>query len=264
MPTIDVHGVPAAYDEAGSGPGAALLLLHGHTGGRDDFVAVIQELAAQRRVVAVDLPGHGGTPGSGDPADYGLAATAAFVLDFAAAADLGEFHLLGHSLGGLVAQRVAAAASQRLRSLVLLSSGLGALREERAERVMAVATAIRDEGPDAALEVSLTGAPPVDDARRDALRRRFAQLQPAAVVGGARALITSVPLGAFLRGIDVPVLSVHAADDEVWNDAEQRLLAASIRGASRAVIAGAGHVPQVDQPRALVEALLPFLRDADP
>jgi pimeloyl-ACP methyl ester carboxylesterase len=262
MPTLTLDDRTAAYDEAGGPGGPPLLLVHGFTGGRDDFAGVLDALGEDRRVVAVDLPGHGGSAGPDDPAAYGLGALAAWVLRFADAAGLGEHHLLGHSLGGLIAQRAAALGSERLRSLTLMDTGLGALREEASERIVAIALAARDEGPEAALARSLDGAELPADEHAAALAR-FRSLHPAAVVGGARGLVGAAPLGAFLRGIDIPVLVVHGEDDEAWRPNEQRLLARTVAGAVHAIVPGAAHSPQREAPEAWTAIVRGFLRRAD-
>ncbi|MDP9405569.1 MAG: alpha/beta fold hydrolase [Actinomycetota bacterium] len=276
MTTITIDGRPVAYRERGDGGGTPLLLLHGFTGSKEDFDAVVDGLAADRRVVAVDLPGHGGSAGSDDPAAYGIAATAGWVLRAAEVFGLGEFGLLGHSLGGLVAQRVASTASQRLRCLVLADTGVGALREEAAEVVVRIALAARDRGMAAAWEEIRrradaagglrTRVVPQDPAREVFVRRRFLGLRPAVVVGTARALIGAVPLGAFLRGIDIPVLVVAGEDDDTWTVSEQRLLAALTAGAQLAVVPDAVHVPQLENPGYWLKVVRDFLAraDADP
>ncbi len=264
MPTIELNWRVVTYDEAGPArpDRPPLLLLHGFTGGRQDFADVLESLGEDRRVVVVDLPGHGDSEGSDDTAAYGLASTAAWVAQFADAVALGDFHLLGHSLGGLIAQRVAAGASQRLRSLVLMDTGLGAPREEPAERVVRIALAARDEGPEAAAAASLDDASASDEERAEATAR-FRALNPAAVVGAARGLVHAVPLSAFLRGIDVPVLVLHGEQDETWTLSEQRLLAATVAGAEHVVIPAAAHSPQRENPEAWLAALRGFLRRVD-
>jgi pimeloyl-ACP methyl ester carboxylesterase len=262
MPTITIDGRAVAYDRAGAGSAPPLLLVHGFTGGRDDFAEVLSRLAEDREVVAVDLPGHGGSDGPDDPADYSLSAVSGWVLRFATAVGMEELHLLGHSLGGLVAQRVASAASQRLRSLVLMGTGLGAMREDQTERVVRIAVAARDEGPEAALEVMIDGRE-VDEGERRVALERFRSLNPAAVVGGARELVGAMPLGAFLRGIDVPVLVVHGEHDERWLPSEQALLARTVAGAVHAVVPDAAHSPQRENPDAWTAVVRRFLRRAD-
>jgi pimeloyl-ACP methyl ester carboxylesterase len=266
MPQLSIAGRAVGLHQRGDGPAAPLLLVHGFTGSKEDFDPVLEPLSVDRRVVAVDLPGHGDSEGADDPGAHSLSAQAAWVLEVADALDLGEFHLLGHSLGGLIAQRVAVVASQRLHSLILMDTGLGALREAATEWVVPIAVAARDHGMEAAWEQSrrIDAARGVDprsgDPERDAfVRRRFLALNPAAVVGEARTLIGAVPAGAFLRGIDIPVLVVHGEDDEAWLPNEQHLLAETVRGAERAVISDAGHTPQLENTAAWLKAVGGFL-----
>lgn len=262
MPTTTLDGRTLAWDEAGGGEAPPLLLVHGFAGGRDDFAGVLGALGEDRRVVAVDLPGHGGSEGWDDPSAYGLGALAAWVVTVADALELGAPHLLGHSLGGLVVQRTAALASQRLASLVLMSTGLGALREDRHDHIVGIAVAARDEGPEAALARALDGevVPPDEHAR---FLARYRAIVPAAFVGGARGLLGAAPLGAFLRGIDIPVLVVHGADDRAWLPNEQRLLVATVQGAEHAVVPDAAHSPQRENPAVWTAVVRDFLARAD-
>jgi pimeloyl-ACP methyl ester carboxylesterase len=252
---------------AGAGAaGPPVLLLHGWTGSKEDFLPVVDGLAEDRRVLVPDLPGHGSCPPPVD-GDYGLAAHVRWVLGLLA--DLGvdgDLHLLGHSHGGLVAQRIAYAAAHRIASLALVGSGLGALGDDAREQVVAIATTARDHGVEAAWAVA-QGQAPVDgapDPRAAFIRRRFLAMPPEAVLGVGANLVTAAPLGAFLRGIDFPVLVCHGEGDSAWLPHEQRLLARRIAGARYAVVPDALHSPAVENPAAFLALLRPFLADADP
>ena len=264
--TVDDRRV--TYRQAGEGRGHPLLLVHGFTGSADDFDPVLTGLGRDRPVVAVDLPGHGGSEGSDDEAIYGLGAMSAWLLRFADEIGVEEFHLLGHSMGGLITQRTAAAASQRLQSLVLMSTGMGALREEAGEIATRIAVAARDRGMEAALVESQNRpervvVAEVEPARQEFLARRFLALKPAAVVAGARNLITAAPLGPFLRGIDIPVLVIHGEHDDAWTPAEQAFLARTIRGARHVVVPDAVHSPQWENTEFWLKSVRTFLAEAD-
>ena len=265
--TVDERTV--AYRDEGDGPAAPLLLVHGYTGSKEDYGPVLSALAEQqRRVLAVDLPGHGESEGSDDPGAYGLATTSAWLLRFADAVGLSEFHLMGHSLGGLVVQRTAALASQRLRSLSLMSTGLGALREEAGDHVVHVALAARDHGLEAALEEVLKRpapefVPPANPKRDAFVQQRFMALNVAAMVGGARNLIGAAPLGAFLYGIDIPVLVITGEHDDAWTPSEQALLARTVAGARHVVVPGSAHSPHLENPEYWLKAVLDFVSEAD-
>lgn len=268
MATVDVSGRPVGLLERAGGPSTPLLLVHGYTGEKEDFAGVIDALAADRRVVAVDLPGHGETPGPDDLAAYGLGALGAWVLHVADAVGLGDVHLLGHSMGGLVAQRVAATSAHRLRSLVLQNTGPGGLRDEAADHLSAVAAVARDHGLEAARDYAeaagrARGLPEGDPDVAAYMRARYLRLAPAAVLGGARAILTAMPVGAPLRGLDIPALVLWGEADDVWLPSEQRRLAAGVPGAEVVVIPGAAHSPQREQPERWLAAVTDFLRRAD-
>jgi pyruvate dehydrogenase E2 component (dihydrolipoamide acetyltransferase) len=102
----------------------AMLLLHGFGGDNSSWMFNQAPLAESRRVIALDLPGHGGS--SKDVGDGSVAALAAGVEAAIRALGLGRLHLVGHSLGGAVAMAVAARRPAETASLALVASaGLG-------------------------------------------------------------------------------------------------------------------------------------------
>ncbi|MBB5114133.1 alpha/beta fold hydrolase [Micromonospora echinospora] len=104
-----------------SGDGPPVVLLHGIGRTLDDFTALHTALARDHLVLAVDLPGHGGSaPLDGPHTLPALAAAVARFLDVAGVT--GSAHLVGNSLGGAVAMRLAADAPRRAASLALLNS----------------------------------------------------------------------------------------------------------------------------------------------
>jgi 3-oxoadipate enol-lactonase len=80
----------------------------------------IAALCEDHDIVAFDLPGHGRTPGT--PAQWTLAKTTTFVQDVLDGLGLGSVHLVGLSLGGMLAQTVAVAAPDRVASLTLIDT----------------------------------------------------------------------------------------------------------------------------------------------
>lgn len=109
--------ITLAYADEGAGP--LVVTVHGVPGGRRDFRRLAAELTGRFRVVRLDLPGFGDSPPA--PAVDSPASAAACVAEFLA--DLGEPAILvGHSMGGAVALRVAVAAPARVRGLALLAS----------------------------------------------------------------------------------------------------------------------------------------------
>ncbi len=121
---VDVGGRLLRYLDMGEG-GTPLVLVHGFGGDLNNWLFNQPPLAADRRVIALDLPGHGEsgkTLHTGDAQELSQAVLA--LLDHLR---LDRVHLAGHSMGGLVALTVADQAPERVASLTLIASaGLGA------------------------------------------------------------------------------------------------------------------------------------------
>ena len=119
---VEVDGLPIRYLSAGEGP--LLVLLHGAGDNSLDWRWVMPTLAATHQVYAPDLPG---SPDSARPAaDYSPAFFERFVAGFLDALDIERAAMVGNSLGGLVALRVALSEPARVTDLVLVdSAGLG-------------------------------------------------------------------------------------------------------------------------------------------
>jgi pyruvate dehydrogenase E2 component (dihydrolipoamide acetyltransferase) len=121
---LDAGGTRLRYLELGSGEGAPVLLLHGFGADLNSWMFTQPALAEGRRVVALDLPGHGGSGrdvGAGDGAALSQA-----VEGFLVALDWGPVHLVGHSLGGAIAALLAARRPDLVRTLTLIApAGLG-------------------------------------------------------------------------------------------------------------------------------------------
>jgi pimeloyl-ACP methyl ester carboxylesterase len=121
VPRLDRDGVGLAYDEMGAGD-PPLLFVHGLACNRGFWPSQLSHFSAHHRVIAIDLRGHGGS--DAPPQRYTMQG---FADDLAWMSDrLGAERpvLVGHSLGGLVAIELAAAAPKRLRAAVLIDSVL--------------------------------------------------------------------------------------------------------------------------------------------
>ncbi|NND14258.1 MAG: alpha/beta fold hydrolase, partial [Acidimicrobiia bacterium] len=103
------------YDVRGSGD-RALVLLHGYTGSSHDFFHHVDSLANGRRVISLDLAGHGN---SGHRPGYSVAALNREVIEFLDTLD-GQVDLLGHSMGGRIALEVVTARPDLVSSLILM------------------------------------------------------------------------------------------------------------------------------------------------
>ncbi len=103
---VEAGGRSLRVGRAGPAEGTPVVLIHGYGGDLDNWLFNVEALAAQAPVIALDLPGHGGS--SKDVGDGGLETLADSVGDALASLGVAQAHLVGHSLGAAVAARLAA------------------------------------------------------------------------------------------------------------------------------------------------------------
>jgi pimeloyl-ACP methyl ester carboxylesterase len=116
---IEVDGEPIHYIDEGSGPG--VVLIHGFGGNTYSFRYLLPDLAHRHRVIAVDLLGFGYS-GRTEGADYSNQAQAERVVKLMDLIGLRTASIIGHSMGGGVAMRIAASWPEKVERLVLAGS----------------------------------------------------------------------------------------------------------------------------------------------
>ena len=97
-----------------------LVLVHGFMGGSAQWELQQVELGEKRRLIAVDLPGFGAHAHLEAPDT--IAGFASYVLDELTRQGVGQFDLLGHSMGGMIVQEMTALAPDRVRRLIVYGS----------------------------------------------------------------------------------------------------------------------------------------------
>lgn len=272
---MTVGGLALSFAEAGRG-GRPLLLVHGFTGAKEDFTEWLGPLGEDGwHAVAVDLRGHGA---SDQPDDLDAYTWDAFAVEVLAAAETmwGDepFVLLGHSMGGMIAQEVALRRPDRLAGLVLMGTGHGAVTGIAPPLIDLACAVVAERGIEGLMAaLAALGAP---DGLSTTAHRRVLAERPGYADYGDRKLRASAAamyrsmlpamfgrddrleaLGAGLVG--VPTLVVVGEFDRGFLDPSRRL-AGAIAGAALAVVPDAGHSPQFENPTAWWQALSGFLR----
>jgi pimeloyl-ACP methyl ester carboxylesterase len=265
---IDVGPLSLVATEAGAG-GRPLLLVHGFTGNRNDFDPVVEPLAELGwHVVAPDLRGHGD---SGRLDDEGAYSFATFADDLVALVDdLGwdTFVLLGHSMGGMVAQTLVLAVPERVRGLVLMDTshdrvavdpemvalGVKIAREEGLETLVAVQRGLDDPLATPA-HLRLCATVPGYQQRGDDNTLACSAAMFAAM---AQQITEHHDRLADLAAVRCPTLVIVGEQDVPFLEPSERM-AATIPGARLAVLADAGHSPQFEAPDEWWRAVGPFL-----
>ena len=124
LSTVDAGGRAIRVGRAGLEEGVPVVLIHGYSGDLNNWLFNIEALGEVAPVIALDLPGHGGS--SKDVGDGSLKLLADTVVAALEGLNVHEAHLVGHSLGAAVAARIAADHSGFARTLTLIApAGLG-------------------------------------------------------------------------------------------------------------------------------------------
>lgn len=252
-----------AFDRAGP-PGRPVILLHGIGGGRAIWAGSLASLAtAGFDAVAVDLPGYGGSTGV-EPG--GVDVMAAAVVDLMDRLRLDRAALVGHSMGGMVAQAQVAAAPGRVSALVLActSPAFGKPDGDWQARFVAERLAPLDAGGGlrALAERLVPGmVGPLASPEGVALARRTMAAVPEATYRRVLAAIVDFDRRAALSAIGVPTLCLAGALDRTAPPEVMRRMAERIPGACFVELAGAGHIANVEQPAAFDAAVTRFLSE---
>jgi pimeloyl-ACP methyl ester carboxylesterase len=271
---VDVGEVQLAIVEAGEG-GRPLLLVHGFTGAGSDFEDYLEPLSELGwHVVTPDLRGHGGSTKPPDEAAYSFDRFADDLLALLDALGWERCTLLGHSMGGMIAQVLTLRAPERVEALILMDTGHGSLKVDQDLVELGVATA-REHGIDVVAD--FMGAADDGPLTSDAYRRKVAE-DPSYKERGDRNLRNSSPemFVAMLLQIastpdrlpelpliSVPTLVIVGEEDTPFVGASQRMTGA-IPGAQLAVVPGGGHSPQFEAPEAWWAAFASFLGSLAP
>lgn len=248
--SVEVDGLTVAYRQAGRGP--ALVLLHGFLCDSRCWNHQLSDLADRFRVVAWDAPGAGS---SSDPSDAFTTASYAHALaGFLDTLGIAQAHVLGLSWGGILAQEFYRAFAERVRSLVLADTYAG-WRGSLPESVWKerLATCLDDAARPPAGLVAKFVPGVFTEAAPQQLREEFATIVSEFHPVGFRLMSLSsaeVDTRDLLPNIHVPTLLLWGDDDRrsPLQIAEQ--FHAGIPGVELALIPGAGHLSNMEQPDA--------------
>ena len=252
-------GIEIGYDDMGSGD--AVVFLHGFPHHRALWASQVAALVDRARCIAPDLRGFGEssvhTPYSVDQYADDLAA----LLD---SLRIERAVVCGLSMGGYVALAFWRRHRARVRALILMDTRAGndsAEGRERRDQMIALA---RQRGSEAVADAMITGMVGKRTREKcpevvDDVHRMLESAPVDGVVGALEALRDRPDSTATLATIDVPTLIVVGEDDVLTPPGEAMLLHAGIRGSTLEVIAGAGHVANVERPAAVNHVITEFL-----
>lgn len=237
-----------------AGAGAPLVLVHGYLGGSAQWQAELARFSDRFDVIAPDLPGYAGSAAL--PPPERIAAFAAAVVALLDELGIGRFTLMGHSMGGMIVQELAATHPDRVARLILYGTGpLGAM-PNRFEPLETSRARLRSDG--VAQTIRRIGATWF---RQGAAAEGFeivaalgAQATEAAALAGLDAMSHWDGRGALGR-LTMPTLVLWGDGDRSYRWPQVETLWQGLPDAALAVVPGTAHAVHLEKP-ALFHALV--------
>jgi 2-succinyl-6-hydroxy-2,4-cyclohexadiene-1-carboxylate synthase len=275
-----VHHTPdgVRYHATRLGRGPAVLLLHGFTGSSATWSALQEALAGACDVVAVDLLGHGRSDAPADPARYAAGRCAADLAGLLEMSGIADAAVVGYSMGGRMALRLALDHPRRVRALLLESASPGIVGEaDRAARVAADAALASDiERDGVAAFIARWERLPLWESQAALPGHVRAALREQRLRNDARGLANSLrgagagaepPVLEMLGTLSMPALLVAGALDARYV-AHAEAMAARMPAARVAIVPDAGHAVHLERPEAFAalvrRAVVPEARHPGP
>jgi pyruvate dehydrogenase E2 component (dihydrolipoamide acetyltransferase) len=255
---IEAGGRRLRYLETGAGDGVPVVLVHGFGGDLNTWMFVQPALAEVGRIVAFDLPGHGGSTkevGDGGPETFADAVDA-----IESALGIGRAHLVGHSMGGAVAALAALRHPERAASLTLIApAGLGPEVDgdfidgfirvgRRREAAEVLGRLVHDP--------ALVGRAMVEDVLRykrlDGVSQALSAIAAAWFASGRQQL----DLTKQLLQLSVPVQVIWGRDDQILPATQAEALEGRF---PVHILDATGHLPQLERPAEVARLLRNFI-----
>ncbi|MEV6564262.1 alpha/beta fold hydrolase [Streptomyces kronopolitis] len=277
------RAAPGAADDGATRPREPALYVHGLGGSSQNWSDLMPLLADRLDGEAIDLPGFGLSPPP-DDGNYSVSAQARALIRHLDAAGRGPVHLLGNSMGGAAATRVAAVRPDLVRTLTLVSPALPELRPQRT----AVPTALLAVPGIARLFSRLTHDWTPERRTREVLALCYGDPGRVSPEGfnsaadeyarrlelpyfwevmerSARGLVNAYTLGGQhnlwrqAERVLAPTLLVYGGRDRLVSFRMARRAAAAFRGARMLTLPEAGHVAMMEYPEAVARAVRDLL-----
>ena len=240
MPFAVLDGVEIYFERHGES-GDPLVLVHGFTGDISDWRFQIEEFAPTHRLLVLDNRGHGRSSAPRAPSAYGIDVMADDLEAVAADVGFERYHLVGHSMGGGIAQEIALRSPHKLLSLTLHDTSYRFNHRPL-------------QPPD--------NPPLLAPERLQYVTERLGRMSPDTLLGCWNALQEWGGTEERLPRIEARTLIICGGRDSALIVDGSRRLAELIPGARLCMIAGAAHSPQEERPEAFNAALRGFLGTA--
>lgn len=267
MPTVKVNDIQIAYEIHGSG--SPLVLISGVGYGAWFWNKIVPGLAEHYQVITFDNRGAGGSEKPAGPYSVSMMATdTASLLD---ALEIKGAFVMGHSLGGFIAQELIVTRPELVSKLILASTNYGGQHViPITPEAMEVLTNRQGDPLELVKRgITIACAPGFVDHQmalvQELINYRFTnpvppvQYQAQVMAGAGMATLTDEQVTQRMQSIRVPTLILFGEFDLVVPPGNANLMAVKISDAQIKIIPGCGHIFPVEDPSATVAAIHGFL-----
>lgn len=248
------------------GSGETIVFLHGVGGGAESWDAQLAAFGSTHRAVAWDMPGYGATPALPEPGFEAWAASLESLLD---GLGVERCVLVGHSIGGMIAQTFMKAHAHRVSRLVLsaTSPAFGNPDGDFQKNFIRSRIGPLDQGTTMA-ELAARFVPELlGSAAPDATRQAAIAVMsrvPAATYRAAMQALVRFDERASLGQIDIPCLLLAGEDDRSAPPRVMQRMAEKMNNARAETVAGMGHLGNMEMPDAYNRIVSEFLQAGPP
>lgn len=254
-----MNAIDCAYSIEGQGP--AVFLVHGVGARRQVWAGVVEQLKSEFRCISYDLRGHGDSPKS--TGAFGLDDLVADLEALRARLGIAKAHVVGHSLGGMVAPAYARRYGGHVLSVGLLSTAAGRTDEDRA-RARIVVTSMAEKGVQSALDLlmprwftdAFIKAQPAIVAAR---RRQLIEMDPEIYLNTFR-IYAETEMAPWLHEVTVPALVLTGEFDPGCSPRLNRIMAETLPNAELVILDKLRHSILVEAPERVAPPVAAFLR----
>jgi len=267
MPVMRLHGTDLYYEDTG-GRDEAIVFLHGFLFDGRQYEAQVAALKDRYRCVSLDFRGQGRSAAS--RGGYQIEQHAADVLAVIRRLDIAPVHLVGLSMGGFVALRLAARAPGLLRSLTLLNTSAAAHARSKFPKQLMLAAVGRRAGVSLPLvrsgvEAEIYGEAfrrdPARAGEREVWRQRWARTDRSSLVRTLLGFMIRPDVRDELGDVTAPTLVIAGGADASLPPPLSQEIHSLIKGSRLVELPGVGHSSPIEDPEGVTLALEQFLDD---
>jgi 3-oxoadipate enol-lactonase len=254
MERVNIDGINIAFDRRGKG--VPLVLIHGYPLDHTIWEEVAVSLVDEFDLIIPDLRGFGASDAI--EADDSIIDYATDVAGLLNHLKIKKAYLVGHSMGGYVVMAFAREYQERVSGVGLVSTQTQADTPERRKGRVATAKQVLAQGMGIVVE-SMTPKLSADGRVQDFARSLITRQRPLGIFGALNAMAGRPDSTELLTTFNFPAVIVHGDTDALIPVERGREMKAALPSAHYVELAGSGHMPMMENPKAVADAIRFFV-----